>query len=412
MSDVLSPTPNPLRPRLDAGSVTTERAVARGGITLPQLPPPPKRRRGGLLVFILMVVVPTIASFVYFNFYAAKQYATTAVFALRVGEERDDTAAREGSLTGAFGPPASGAAVTQSYGLTRYITSAPAMEDLSRRGVDVRRILTNPIADPLFRLPPDATPEQLVRAWHQMVRAEYEVTSGVITVKTYAYTPEESLALTNGIIAASEGMINDVSSRAHQDSLQFAEREVKAAEDNLNSVRQRLQALRTTTGVLDPTRATASNGELQSRLRQDLMLAESQADSLRASGGQNSPAFAAASARARALRQQLNDLERQVSRNALDRQGSDWASIIDRHEALQAELQRAQTRLTTATDNLQIARTNAVRQGTYVLPFVRPVAAVEASFPQPIITPLLVAGCAFLTWAATMLLYYAIRDHA
>jgi capsular polysaccharide transport system permease protein len=412
MSDVITPTQKPLRARLDASSAITEHHAPRTGITLPQLPPPPRRRRSGLLVFILMVVVPTLLSVVYFNFIAAKQYETTAIFALRVGEERDDTAAREGSLVGAFGPPASGAAVTQSYGLARYIASAPAVEDITRRGVDVRGILSNPLADPLVRLPPDASLERLMRAWHSMVRAEFEITSGVVTLKTYAYTPEDSFALTSAILASSEGMINQVSSRAHTDALKFAEGEVQNAEQQVASVRARLQALRTTSGVLDPTRSTASNVELEGRLRQDLMQAESQADSLRASGGQNSPAFAALNTRIRAMRQQLSQLERQVSRNALDQQGSGWATVIDRHEALQAELRRAESRYTTATENLQIARNNAVRQGTYLLPFVRPVTAVEAAYPRPWLSPLIVAGCAVLAWAMSVLLYYAVRDHA
>jgi capsular polysaccharide transport system permease protein len=251
-----------------------------------------------------------------------------------------------------------------------------------------------------------------MRAWHSMVRAEFEITSGVVTLKTYAYTPEDSFALTSAILASSEGMINQVSSRAHTDALKFAEGEVQNAEQQVASVRARLQALRTTSGVLDPTRSTASNVELEGRLRQDLMQAESQADSLRASGGQNSPAFAALNTRIRAMRQQLSQLERQVSRNALDQQGSGWATVIDRHEALQAELRRAESRYTTATENLQIARNNAVRQGTYLLPFVRPVTAVEAAYPRPWLSPLIVAGCAVLAWAMSVLLYYAVRDHA
>ncbi|MFH5925881.1 hypothetical protein [Roseomonas xinghualingensis] len=412
MSDVITPTQNPLRARLDSSSALTEQHAPRSGITLPQLPPPPKRRRIGLLVFILMVVLPTLASIVYFNFIAAKQYETTAVFALRVGEERDDTAAREGSLVGAFGPPASGAAVTQSYGLARYISSAPAVEDITRRGVDVRRILSNPLADPLVRLPPDASLERLMRAWQSMVRAEFEITSGVVTLKTYAYTPEDSLALTTAILASSEGMINQVSARAHSDALKYAENEAQVAEQQLTSVRSRLQALRASSGVLDATRSTASNVELEGRLRQELITAESQAESLRASGGQNSPAFAALNNRIRAMRQQLAQLERQVGRSASDQQGAGWAAVIDRHEALAAELRRLESRYNTATENLQIARTNAVRQGTYLLPFVRPVLAVEPAYPRPWLSPLIVFGCAVLAWAMTILLYYAVRDHA
>jgi len=235
----------------------------------------------------------------------------------------------------------------------------------------------------------------------------------VMTLRTHAFTPEDSLALARGVITASEGMVNGISERMHGDALHHAEAEVKAAAEVVNSARGRLQNFRTQSGVLDPARATALNSDAQARMRQELLMAEGQADSLRAaSGGQAIAVNSALATRIRTMRQQLEEMERQVSRNTNDRSGSAWASLMEQHDALNAELRIADTRYAQAVEGLQRARTNAVRQSTYVLPFVRPVLATEANWPHPLLSPLILAGCALLTWAITLLVFYAVRDHA
>lgn len=413
MSHLTIDAPAALQPRMEVLRDPGGMSLPTGRTLLPPFPKPPKRRRHGYLPFILMVVVPTLLGVLYFDFIAARQFVTTASFALRVGEEPGAGGrGGAGSLVGSFGPPAGGPAVTQFYGLTDYISSVPAIDDVVREGVDVRAILSNPVADILARLPADASQETMLRYWNEMVDAKFEVTSGVITLTTRAFTPDGSLALADGVLKASERLLNSVAERMHGDAVRYAEGEARAAETRLIAARANLQEFRAVSGVLDVGRSLGTNAELEIRLRHDLMVAEGQSEGLKASVGQQSPMYAAAAAGMRTLRQQLTEMDRQIGRSTFGRDGATSAGTISRHEALTAEMQLAEKYHAHVLDLLQQARLVAVRQSTYVLTFVRPVEALEALYPNRWLAPLIVAGCAFLAWAVSMLLYRAVLDHA
>ncbi len=384
------------------------------GISLPRFPAPPSSRRGGLRwSFLLMVVLPSILGLVYYTQVATPQYVTTAVFALRVGQESGErTGAGPTTLAGALGPTSAGAPVTQSYGLVQYVDSAPAMEDVERAGVDVRAILTDSRADALVRLPPDARPEQLHRAWRSMVHAQFELTRGIVTLQTRAFTAEQSLALAEGLLASSERLANDLSVRVHADALRLAEEQYVAAERRLNMARAEQQQFRASSGVLDPTRASAVGLDIEMQLRQDLAVAEAQAESLRSAGIQSGPMLSAAQARARALRAQLADAERQASRSAGDRDGTSWASVMARNDALASTVRIAEQQYTQALGLLQAARAEAAQKRTYLLTYVRPTLPTEPSYPNQWLSSAIVAGTALLTWAMITLVFYAVRDRA
>ncbi|HZF75322.1 MAG TPA: hypothetical protein VE033_05755 [Acetobacteraceae bacterium] len=384
------------------------------GIVLPRFPAPPARRRGGLRwSFLLMVVLPTLIGIWYYARVATPQYVTTAVFALRVGQEGGErVGAGPTTLAGALGPTSAGAPVTQSYGIVHYVDSAPSLEDVQRAGIDVRSILTDPRADFLTRLPPDATQEQLLRAWRSIVNAQFELTRGVVTLSTRAFSAEQSYALAEALLASSERLANDMSSRVFADTLRVAEEQYQAAARRLEAARSEQQAFRAASGVLDPTRASTASLDIEMQLRQDLAVAEAQAESLRSAGVQGGPMLSAAQARARALRAQLADAERQASRSAGDRDGVSWASVMARNDALASAVRIAEQQYTQTLGILQAARTDAAQKRTYLLTFVRPTMPTEPAWPNRWLSPLIVAGCALLAWAMLTLIYYAIRDRS
>ncbi len=383
-----------------------------GLMALPRFPPPPRRRRLRL-PFLLCVVLPTLLGAIYYGFVAAPQYVTSAVFALRVGEELGDRGAGgPNALVGALGPTTAGAPITQSYGLVHYVGSASAMQDVAGAGLDLAAILGHPAADPLTRLPPDPPPDQLLRAWRAAVGAQFELTRGVVTLRTRAYTPEDSLALAEALLAASERLANQMSRRMQDDVVRVAEEQAAEAESRLLAARAELQLYRATSGVLDPGRASSAGIEIEMRLRQELAAAEAQAESLRASGGQGGPMLAAAVARARALRTQLGDADREASRSSGDRNGTSWAEILARHEALASAVRISEQHYTQALDAMQRARAEAARQRTYLLTFVRPVLPGAPTFPDRGLSILIVAGSALLIWAMATLIHRAITDQA
>lgn len=380
------------------------------GLTLPRFPDERPRRRGVFLSFVLMVVLPTILAAAYYNFVVTPQYVTRAVVALRIGDGQRGGGTGPSSLVAALGPTTSAAPVTQSYGIVEYIQSVPAMEDVQKAGLDIRSILASPRADPLVRLPATASTEALFDAWRTHVKAQFELSRGVVTINTRAFTAAESLALAEAVLASSERLANEMSQRVIADSMRLAEQQVETARARFNTALEEMQNFRTSSGVLDPGRASASGTAIELQLRQDLAVADAQAEALRAGSGPGSPMYAAAAARARALRAQLADANSQSSRSAGDRSSSSWAEILSRNEALTAALRIAESYFTQALGLAQSAQMEAARQRSYVVTYVRPVLASEPSYPNATLSTLMLAGGALLAWAMLTLLYHAILD--
>jgi len=390
--------------------------VERGGLggpistALPRFPEAAPRRRGVRLSFLLLVVLPSFLALFYYTQMAARQYVTTAVVALRVGDGQHEVGGGPATMLGALGPTAAGSPVTQSYGIVDYIRSMPAMADVAASGLDVRALLTDPRADRLVRVAPDAPAEVLLGAWRSRLTAQFELTRGVITLRARAMTPEDSLALAEAVLAASERLANETARRITSDAVSVAERQVGVAEERFNKALAELQSFRISSGVLDPARASSSSVSIEMQLRQELASVEAQAEGLRAAGAQGSPTLAAAAARARALRAQLNNANSGAARSAGERDNTTWAEVLARNEALTASLRVAELHFTQSLSLLQTARTYAAQQRSYLLTYVRPVLPTQPSYPNPWLSVLIVAGCALLAWSLLTLLYHAILD--
>lgn len=383
-----------------------------GGIEtpLPRLPGGAPRPRGLRRSFLLMVALPSFLALFYYTQMASRQYVTTAVVALRVGDGQHEVGGGPATMLGALGPTAAGAPVTQSYGLVEYMRSMPAMEDVAAAGLNVRALLTDPRADRLIRVAPDASPEALLRAWRSRLTAQFELTRGVITMQARALTPEDSLALSQAVLAASERLANETARRITADAVVVAERQVQAAEQRFTTALEALQEFRISSGVLDPARASSSSVTIEMQLRQELATAEAQAEALRGSGAQGSPMLAVAQARARALRAQLADAGSGASRSQGQRSNATWAEVLARNDALSSQLRVAEEHFTRSLSLLQSGRTFAAQQRSYLLTYVRPVLPSQPTWPNRTLSILIVAGCALLAWSLLTLLYHAIRD--
>lgn len=405
------PIPDPDNGRRPAPLVR-EQADLSGpiGTALPRFPGRAEPSRALRRSFIVMVILPTFLALFYYTQIATRQYVTTSVVALRVGDGSHEVGGGPATMLGALGPTSAGGPVTQSYGIVEYMRSLPAMEDVTRSGLDVRALLTDQRADRLVRLQPDATVEEALRAWRGRITAQFELTRGVITLRTRAFTPEDSLALAEALLAASERLANETARRITSDAVAAAERQVGIAEERFNTTLAELQAFRTRSGVLDPTRASSLNVAIEMQMRQELATVEAQAESLRSAGGQSSPMLAAALARARALRSQLGDANGVASRSAGERSNTAWAEVLARNDALTAALRVAEQNYTQTLGVLQNSRAFAAQQRSYLLTYVRPVLASQPTYPSPFFSVLIVAGCALLAWSLLTLLYHAIRD--
>ena len=414
------PAPSTLKqsaPRLGTGSA----------VRLPHLPQrKPKSRRGLLLSLLLCVVLPTALVSVYYYVFAADQYVAEFKFAVMEsspilpGISPPATAVSPSAAAGggaismmgaAAGMMGGSSATMQNYVVTDYLLSRQVVDELQSR-INVRSIYDSPHAkDDLWaRFNAGLPMEQFVRYWNRMTTATYDPMTGLAVVKVRAFSPEDALLIANTVVSLSEDLVNTVAKRPQLDSVRFAQGEVKRAEERLKNAREAMTDYRLQEGVIDPSGALTTNIALVQTLRGQLMQQQGDLASLLSQQiNPNSPAAQALRSRIGATKDQLEKLEREVSK---DREGNRiLTELVGRYESLDLERQYAQGSLVAAQQAFDQARANAAAQHLYLTPYVRPVLAESALYPKKA-QSVLIAGLAFFgIWVVGLMVFRAVGAH-
>lgn len=172
----------------------------------------PRRARHSLarVSFVVMVLLPTTVAAVYYFAVAADQYVTEFRFTLSsVDPPRLDP------LSLLAGNATQSSVTLESQILVQYIGSRSIVDEIDR-SLDLRRLFTSPQADWLARLASAAPIEQLVHYWRGQVDPFYEPATGTVTVRARAFTPADTLRLSEAIVSACERLVNDLAQRAQR----------------------------------------------------------------------------------------------------------------------------------------------------------------------------------------------------
>src|SRR6266446_10498806 len=220
-----------------------------------------RRRSLGWIWFVIVVALPVVLSGAYYYLVAADQYVAEFRFALRSAEpERHDPVLffQESVASSPIG--------LDSYVVVQYLASRAIVDDLGKT-LDLREMFSRPEADWLARLRLPVPIEELVRYWKGQVDAFFDATNGTIVVRASAFTPQDALKLAEGILAASEHLVNDLSARARRDALRNSESEVRRAEKRLKTALARLRDFRDKEGIIDPHKTADATVALAGRVR-------------------------------------------------------------------------------------------------------------------------------------------------
>jgi capsular polysaccharide transport system permease protein len=363
-----------------------------------------------LLAFIVVVVLPVAAAGIYLAFFTADQYASEARFAVRGGER------------GVLNPLAmlTSGTVGQSQDsliVADYIRSRGMVEELEK-SINLRDMFYRN-ADWVFRFNPEKPIEKLARYWRWQVDVQIESISSIITVVVRAFTPEDSLAISRGIIEASERLVNDLSERARRDALKQAQTELRLAENALQEKIKAMRDLRNQEGLLDASKTSDALNKLIGDLRLELVRMESEYSASKQSVAESSPQMRVLEARIRSTREQIRLIEArmtQVRKPGDDsaRRESDpaLAESMGRFERLQLEQSFAQKHYVEAAATFERARADLDTQQVYLATFLQPVLAQEALYPKKgWILAALTAICLVL-WGAGVGAAMLVRNHA
>jgi capsular polysaccharide transport system permease protein len=356
------------------------------------------------LSFLAVVVLPITVTAAYYFAIAADQYVAEFRFTLNTVDPPrfDPLALLAGNATHS---PAG----VESQILVQYLASRAVVNEIGG-ALDLRSLFAPPQADWWARLSPSALVERLVRYWQGQVDPSYDSADGTVTVRVRGFAPQDSLRLAQAIVAACEKLVNDLSLRARRDTLEHAEIEVGQAEARLKTALADIRAFRDREGLIDPARTAEGTGLLATRLRDDLVKANSELSTLKAYMRDDAPPVKVLKARIRSLEAQRRSLAQELTDP--DPARSDTLSrILGSYEQLESERKFAEASYQHALQSLDQARASADRQHVFIASFVPPSLPEEPLYPRRWRSLGTVALIAFALWGIGGLTVQSIRDH-
>jgi len=354
-----------------------------------------RRRRLILLASRLsaFVLLPTLLVAYYFYWVATPLFATNTEFVIQKAESSSSAASGLGGLLGGT----SFATVQESIVVQSYLESREAMLRLEE-DLGFRAHFSEPSIDPLVRLDPDASVEDVYSTYRNQLTIGYDPTEGVIKMEMLATDPATSQAFSEALIRYAEERVDQMSQRLREDQMSGARDSYLDAEERVSEAQARVLELQERRGVLSAEAEVStifqqiSNFEMQ--LQQErLRLAEIQAAS-----------------RPNATRVEIaeNNIQRYEALLADLRSGltdtqtgsASLARIQSELLVAQADLETRQLMLAQALQNQESARVEANRQTLYLSIGVFPVQPDRAAYPRAFENTLL----AFLVFSGVYLM--------
>ena len=354
------------------------------------------------------MVLPILAAGAYLFFIATDQYAAEARFAVKtVSGGTDDNGKGDTSLANVL---TSGSSLggQEADIVANYIHSRAIIDDVSRT-LDIRAIFQRPEADFYARLPKNASAEDLTTYWKGMVSVYIESTSGIVTVEARAFRRDDALKLVGAIVASSETLVNELSSKVRADAVRHAEDEIRRSEADVRFALANLTVYRNAQGLIDPVKSAEQSAKLLLELMGDKIQTEGQLFVSQRTTGPDAPGVAATRARLESIDAHIATLQQQLAGNK--NVSANLAASISKFEELDLKRQFAERMYGFARDGMDRARLIAERRSVYLAVFVPPSLPEDYSYPLRFSDFALIAVAALVAWSCGATIWASVLDH-
>ncbi len=326
------------------------------------------------IIFCAVVVIPTLLAILFYGLIASPRYVSETRFIVRSMSSRPITGIDV--LFRTFGLAKT---ADDSYAIEKYLVSRDAVRDLLSRGIDLKAAFTRNEADFLSKYPyfwqKDST-EALFDYYTGRVKVIEDNVQGIVTLKVYAFRPEDAATIASSLLSLAEAMVNRLNQRAQSDAIDSANKEVQAAEAQVVSAQRKLTDYRNEQLIVDPAQSSTSLIETIGELRASRSNAAAQLAQMRATSPQ-SPAIPSLEARVAALDQRISAETAEMAGG-----GGSLATKMAGYEELVQQRDLAGKMLTSALGSLDSARVDARRQHIYVEEVVQPNVPDRATEPE------------------------------
>jgi capsule polysaccharide export protein KpsE/RkpR len=181
--------------------------------------------------FSIIVVIPTTLALLYFGLFASNIYVTESTFVLH-SVSQPSSSGGIGSFLKSSGISGLNPADENLAAVTAFITSRDAMKELDEK-LDLKKQWSRWWIDPIQRFSPFSFSkryEYLYPYYKKHVTAEMEKESNLCTLTVRGFSAEQSLNINELLLQGAERLVNRLNERARQNMIDYAMREVEAAQ--------------------------------------------------------------------------------------------------------------------------------------------------------------------------------------
>ncbi len=352
-----------------------------------------RRNRRMRLLFTRLaafVLLPTILVGWYFFAMATPMYASKSEFLILKAE----TSA--GGIGGLFSGTQF-ATNQDAIAVQSYLTSKDAMMRLDA-DEGFRAHFSQDWIDPLRRLEPDATAEDMYKLYKKYVQIGYDPTEGVIRMEVAAANPEVAAKFSTVLIGYAEERVDNLSARKRVNAVKDAQLGLVEAEEARREAQERLVRLQQESSVLDPR---ARIGALQSRVESfETQLQEKnlQLQALLDNARPNRSRVEGVQADIRRLEALKDEITLEMTAETAE--AGSLAETAVQIQLAEADLATRDMMLAAALERLDQASRDADSQARYLTTSVYPLASQDPSYPRAFENTLL----AFLVFSGIYLL--------
>lgn len=377
--------------------------------TLPSRPA--ERRR--TWSFLVCVVVPTLLALIYLSLVASPQFVTEFRFSVITVDGGGSSGDAPGQ-SARIAPLSIGPVVQSDHMVVDYLDSRQLIDDLRKR-FNLAAMFHSRISDPLLGFWWDnGTPERLLRYWRNFVLdTGFDTTTGLGHVAVRAYTPQDSLKLSQALVELCENLVNDVSMRPRLDAVRFAEASANRAQKALDDVTSKVAAFRNGQQTPSPGLSADAQINLASQLQVNLAGLKAQQAALDGRLGTNAPSMVSLRRQIAAAEAELANVQTNLGHTDSAAGGNQpFAQVVIDSKTLDDQAAFALQFRNTAVLRLEQARYDAEVQHDYMQVHVRPSLAQAPAYPRVFTSTFLVFAACFVMWSVGILTFYAMRDYS
>lgn len=354
----------------------------------------------------LTVILPTLIASTYFGLVASDQYVSESSFVVRSPSNSGGGMGGLGVLFQGLG----GMSRSQddTYTVQEYMRSRTALDALIADKIPVRSFYENK-GDIFSRFNGfgfENSHEAFYQYYRDRVVVSFDAVSGIATLRVRSFDGKESSQINKALLQKGEALINQLNQRARNDTISFAQENVKQAEEQVKAVADKLMQYRTENGIFDLKEQSNAQLGLVSKLQNELILIQTQIAQVRAITPDNPQVFG--------LQQREKTLQEEIKKQSDLIAGKNVKSIASRaaeYQRLMLENELAEKQMAAAMTSLESAKAEADRQQLYLEVVAHPNTPDMSQYPKRLYNTMATFVIGLMLYGVLSLLLASVREH-